>query len=94
LYRKPLHEVAQWPAADIGLLESYLARQPAPEERIDIGIAGLRALLVNYLRAPTARTATVRDFLPYFNPWENVAPSANDARYSDLDREVIAAFGK
>lgn len=91
-FRRPLHEVAKWDAAEIRLLQAFIAREPPAEERLDIAIAGLRCLLSNYLRPAGRAPFRLLDFLPFHDPWKP-APVAADERYSDLDREIISALG-
>jgi hypothetical protein len=92
LFRTPLAEVAAWPAAHVDLLSRYLAQQPAADERIDIGLAGLRCTVDNFLRAEKSRVRELREFLPFFDPWETTAP--DDGRYSETDIDVLKALGK
>jgi len=71
------------------MLEHYLARQPAPDERIEIAVATLCAMFRNANRGEGEQPVQVDDFLPYMNPW---APPKQE-RYSDVDRSFMAAFG-
>lgn len=89
LFRRPLREVAGWPAVEIDLLEHYLARQPAPEDRIEIAVATLCSLFVNANRAAGSPAMNPTDFLPYLNPFV----TAQADRYSDVDRSIMAGLG-
>ncbi len=89
LFRRPLHEVAAWPDLHLTLLEHYLSRQPAPEERIEVAVATLCALFRNRHRSENEQAFEVEQFMPYRNPWAE-APAD---RYSEVDRSFFAAFG-
>lgn len=91
LFRRPLHEVAAWPASDVNLLEHYLAKQPAPEERTEIAVATLCTMYRNAHRADGEPPHEVVKFLPYLDPWSQ--PIVSASRYSEVDRSLMAAFG-
>jgi hypothetical protein len=85
LYQIPLGQVAAWPAWQLDLLETYLAREPAPVERLEVAIARLTAQFVHANQAPNQPTPKVIDFLPYRQAW----PEPTDGRYNETDREVL-----
>ena len=91
LFRRPLHEVWLWPASDLSLIETYLAHQPSPEERIEIAIANLHATYINAHLRKGAPTVKVKALLPYLDPWRAAEEAA---RYSELDREFLEAFSQ
>lgn len=90
LFRRPLHEVAQWPAWEVGLLEAFLAESPGPDERIEVAIAHLTAIYVNCHLAKDATPKTIRDFL-IFEKREN-EPKEVEGRYSEVDLQVLSAL--
>ena len=65
-------------------MEQYLRKQPSPEDRVEIAIATLCTLFFN---AHYKGDRTVKDYLPYYNPWPMIS------RYSDLDIEIMQALG-
>ena len=82
-----MREIASWPAQEVRLLETYLDKQPAPEERIEFAVATLCALMFNANRGKDIPPRRIKDYLPYDDPWPM------PGRYSELDREVMDAFG-
>lgn len=86
--RRPA-EVAGWPAWELRLLEHYLAKQPAPIERVEVALAHLAAIYVNAHLKPGAKPAEIPDFLPYLKAFEVVKKS----RYSDTDMSILKALG-
>lgn len=87
LFRRPIHEVARWPDWELSTLDEFLAKEPAPEQRIEIALAQL-CLLV--FKGNFKGEKDIKDFLPYLNAW----PSELEGRYSETDMEVIRAFMK
>lgn len=75
-----------WPAEEVQLLEHYLVKQPAPDERIEIALATLTAIYVNVHMEKGVPQKSARDFLPYLEPWKEVS--------SDVDQEVLRALMK
>lgn len=69
LFRRRPSEVAAWPAWEVRLLEQYLAKQPAAEDRIEIAIARLTALFINTKLGPGSKQAETTDYLSYRDPW-------------------------
>lgn len=79
LFRRPLHEVAAWPAWEVEVLEQFLAREPAPDQRIEVAIAQLSAIWVNANRDPRKQPIPVSldQFLLWKqDPWEREAEIA------------------
>jgi len=85
LYRRPLSEIARWPAWELDLLEHYLAREPAPEERIEVSLANLMLMYATVNGKQGAAQKKVTDFLPYLKAW----PQPADGRYNPVDMEVL-----
>lgn len=69
LFRLRPSEVAAWPAWEVRLLEQYLAKQPAPEDRIEIAIARLTAVFINTHLKPGAKAVETADLLAFRDPW-------------------------
>lgn len=88
LFGRPLHEVACWPAEDVRTLDHYLAKQPAPIERVELAVARFTAIYVNAHLAKGATEKETRDFLPYLDPWPTLT-SVDQGRYSPLDLEIL-----
>lgn len=84
-FRLPVHEVARWPDWELALLDEFLAKEPAADERIEIALAQL-CLLVH--RANFQGEKDVKDFMPYINAW----PNDIQGRYNETDVEVMRAF--
>lgn len=90
-YREPLHEVMRWPAKHITLLAAYLSREPAPEVRIEQGIAQLCALVVNAMRGKETKPAKLVDFLLYHDAFKAKETESSE-RYSEADRQMLASL--
>ncbi len=86
-------EVLRWPAWELDLVETYLSRQPAPGERVEIAIARLSEMYANSHRGRSDPEFGLRDFLPYLNPEWKPLPRFDSARYDDVDRSILEAFG-
>jgi hypothetical protein len=93
LFRVRPSQILAWPAWELDLIEHYLAKQPAPEERVEIAIA---RLTLSYLSAHRGRgepEIQLKELLPYLSPeWVEV-PRFDSARYDDVDRSILEAFG-
>jgi hypothetical protein len=92
LFRRPLHEVAQWPAAEIRLVQHYLSKKPSVEERIEIGMARMRQLILSRWNKD-ARVPDLTELLDYHDPWPDEpteAMKADESRYSEVDRSFLA----
>lgn len=87
-YRRPVREIASWPAWEVRLLDEFLDKQPAAEDRIEIAIATLCALFFNANRGKAQASRQMKDYLPFLDPWPL------PGRYSDVDREVMKALGR
>lgn len=87
--RRPLGEVLAWPAAHVDLLLAFTAREPTPDERIELGLAQLSALNFNTNRGSAAAKSTA-DFLIAQDWWGEALPAA----LSDLDHDVRRALGR
>ncbi len=84
LFRRPLHEVAAWPEVEVRLLEHYLAKQPAPEERIEIALAQLSAHYLNAHTDPALGRPPVQaeDQMPFHRIWEREEEAAAQLEWS------------
>lgn len=73
------------------MLEHFLAREPAPDVRVELAIARLCEVVTNLWRDPrSGKAASSTDFLPFLDVWKR--DIENDPRYSDVDREVFKAL--
>lgn len=90
-FRRPLHEIALWPAAELQLLAEYLRKRPAAEDRIELALARGQALYMNRHLKEGAQPTTPASFLPYLHPWAepDLEEAAGDGRYSALDLEIM-----
>jgi hypothetical protein len=90
LFRRRPSEVAAWPAWEVRLLEQYLAKQPAAEDRIEIAVARLTATYVNaHLREGTKAVETT-DYLAYHDPWSKEVVA--DPEYVNANKGWLQAF--
>lgn len=93
LFRRPLHEIAHWPAAEIRLLQAYLHKQPSIEERIEVAMALMRQSMAVRWSPTGARVPEITELLPFHDPWPSEpteAMKADESRYSDVDRSFLA----
>lgn len=84
-----MHEVANWPAWHLDLLDEFRAKEPDLLERIELLLAQMTAFYVQTHKRENTPAAKVTDYLPCFDAW----PDENlSGRYNDVDREVLAAL--
>lgn len=93
LFRIRPTELLRWPAWELDLVEHYLAKQPAAEDRVEIAVARMTAIYANAHRGRADAEFGVRDFLPYLNPEWDDKPRFDSSRYNDVDRSFLEAFG-
>lgn len=67
-------------------MEHYLARDPAPTERVEVMLAQLTAYFVKANQGKGGGEKKVSDFLLYRNAW----PDESDGRYNETDKQVLA----
>ena len=60
------------------MMEHYLARDPSPEDRVEVAVARMTAHFVNAHQPQGAQPKTTADFLPYQKAWSEVI---SDAEY-------------
>lgn len=82
-----------WPAWELDLIEHYLAKQPAPEERVEIAIARLHQTYLSARRGRGEPEVGIRELLPYLTPEWIEIPRFDSVRYDDVDRSILQAFG-
>jgi hypothetical protein len=70
LYRQPYHEVLQWPRSSVAMAAAYLAKEPAPEERLEATFAQACALYANAHRKKGAAPHRIADFLLFDDAWK------------------------
>jgi hypothetical protein len=85
LLRVPLHEVARWPQPELDLYAAFLAKEPAPDERIEIAVAQLTALGANMMRGRGQPAKSTADFLLFRDPWGELPSTADRQIASTLD---------
>jgi hypothetical protein len=88
LFRRRPSEIAAWPASEVRLLEHYLAKQPAPEERVELILARLTSIYINAHLKEGAKPSEPIEHLRFLDPW----PEPMDVgvgRYSALDLEIM-----
>lgn len=64
-----MQEVAAWPDAVIAGYRTYLSREPAPIERVEIAVAQLTALTHNANRSENTDPRRTVDFLLFEDAW-------------------------
>lgn len=69
----------------------FLAREPAPEQRVEIILARLCAMFATVHGKAGGAPSTAKDFLLYLDAWKESL--ADDPRYNEVDREVLSVFG-
>lgn len=80
--------MAQWPAWELDLLDQYFAREPPVLERMEDILARVASMYATVHGEKGRTPPTPRDFMPHLKAW----PSVQDGRYSDIDKEVLAAL--
>lgn len=80
--------IASWPAWEVRLINAYLQKQPAPEERIEIVLAMLCQLYQNRTRGKEEQPKRVKDYLPFIDPWPD------ESEYTEGELEIMRALGK
>lgn len=86
-FRRPLHELATWPAADLAVLKAYADLRPPTEERIEHALAVLTSIYVNAHAKQGAPTAKPTEFLMHNAPWPEP-----ERDFATENRKAIAAF--
>jgi len=93
LYREPLARVMDWPVSHVRLIATYLSREPAPDERIELALAQIATMYANSHRPKDRPPAKLVDFLPARDAWKAapaITPSSD--RYSESDRLMLSAL--
>ncbi len=88
LFRRPLHEIATWPAAELQLLRAYLSRRPMVEERIELTIAAGQAAWANARLKDGVAPKSAADFLFFRDDW----PEPEPTDFTRHNRAAIRAF--
>lgn len=86
IYRRPLHELMQWPSAHLSMIAKELSARPCSEERIEYALAQLTYYFVESKRAPNSKKLSVSDFILFKEEQEK--PKSN-SRYSDVDMSFL-----
>lgn len=85
LYRVPLQDVLDWPAAHVRLISVFLSKEPSVEERLEFLLARFAS---SYHNANFSPKHELSEFLIARKAW----PDPNAERYSDADRSVLATL--
>lgn len=85
--------MALWPAWEVDLIETYLDRQPPPEQSASELLAQLCAMYGNVHRAENVPPHKAADFLPPADAFAPVLSPPPSQQYSDVDKSFLAAFG-
>lgn len=88
--RRP-SEVACWPAWELDLLEHYMAVEPHPLTRLEVGLAGLRASYAQVHGRKGTPPPSVLDLMPYHDAWES---RLRTSAYSETDMQIMKALGR
>jgi hypothetical protein len=83
---QPPSVVLGWPASDVHLLGAYLAREPAPTERLEYGLAYLSC---QYHNAHSESRADLERFMLFRRVWRRT-----DGRYSENDLEILDSIDR
>lgn len=86
-----MREIASWPAWEVRLIDAYLNKQPAAEDRMEFALATLCAMFFNANRGKEQAARRMKDYLPFLDPWPNLGDLG---QYSELDLEVMKALGE
>jgi len=89
-FRRPLHEVALWPAAELELIRTYMVKRPPVEYRVEAAIAIGQAMYANRGKAKGDTLAKPSDFLTYPENWDDTPADTTD--YAKANRETLRAF--
>lgn len=92
IFRQRPSEVARWPDWERELVEHYLARNPAPEERLEFAIAHLSSIYVAAHQRRDATAPKLSDFLLFKDAFQS-APRISMGRYTDTDQSILEALG-
>lgn len=89
----PPSAVLAWPFDDMMLVLALAQREGYPAQRIENAVARLATMTANMNRKKGAAAYSLKDFLPP-DPWQpQQVLDPKSSRYSDLDREFLAALG-
>jgi hypothetical protein len=94
LFRRPVREIAAWPAWEVRLLEEFLVKEPAGIERLEILAARFAAQYFNFHSSDASAKYETTDFLHFHHAFRQTHPDLKDGRYSELDLEVFAALNR
>jgi len=87
IFRRPLHEVAAWPAADVALLNAYLAHRPPAGERLEAMFATFMASWVASKQARGSTPPKPSEFLTFRGPFP-----AGKSIYAEQNRQSLLAL--
>lgn len=86
LMRVPLADVLGWPDSHVQLQLAFMAKEPPIEERLELGIAQLSALVFNRSRSGNEEGKGVADFLLCDDPWHVKPPQLSAYELRMLSR--------
>lgn len=69
LLRIGLPDLLQWPHWVLQLYAAFLEREPAPEQRLEYGLAQIASIHANSMRAPSSQPRPLTEFLLFADPW-------------------------
>lgn len=87
--RRPLAEVLAWPDSHVRLLLEFLSREPLAEDRVEMAMAHIAALIFNRSRGRNEPAKSPMEFLPFDDPWGTRKASTNP-----VDAEVAVALNR
>jgi hypothetical protein len=86
--------VARWPDWERDLLEHYLARNPAPEERLEYALANIATIYVSAHQGRAAPRPSLADFLLFKDAFTHTtSPAVDRGRYNEADMSLLEALG-
>lgn len=81
-----------WPVSHVRLIATYLSREPAPDERIELALAQIATMYANSHRPKDRPPAKIVDFLAPRDVWKQAAAEPSSDRYSESDRLMLSAL--
>lgn len=87
---KPLHEVVEWPAWSVQLMQVFLSREPTAEERCEVAVAHASAIYAGANMSRGKPRPKISDFMLFRNAWEQ---KIDESRYTADELKTMAVLG-
>lgn len=93
LFKTPPHVVLTWPGSTLRLIERYLSKVPAPEERAEYMLAQLTSKLINSKIGKAGSPTRLQDFLLFKDAFTDPETDGIDgSRYTAEERKSLATL--